>query len=399
MKRWATITLGFLALTSATAPPGWSASPAVVGVDRFRHDSWTSEDGAPAFINAIAQTPDGFLWLAGDGLTRFDGRTFERIATPAGALATASVTTLFVDRSGRLWVGYGQGAGVALYTDGRLRSVPMPAPPPQINTLFQTADGAIWARWGGLGKRLFRLQGGRWTTMDTLVSLPPGTIGSVAVTPDSAAWMTIAKIGGAFSLLRLPPGGGRIESQPDQIGGPTVAVAPDGGLWSADSSGTREIRQAGGLAPKALRRYSEVPGAQVRRLAFDPSGGVWGATRGEGIFRASGPDNAVTRLGLADGLTADMALTAFADREGNVWIGTNGGLDRYRLVPVSRVRDIPPDLVSGLDLAASHDGSLYGVSRGTLYVSRPNGAPQTLATGLKDMAALCPAARSGIWLV
>jgi ligand-binding sensor domain-containing protein len=38
------------------------------GADRtiaqFVHKAWVAKDGAPANINAIAQTTDGYLWLA-----------------------------------------------------------------------------------------------------------------------------------------------------------------------------------------------------------------------------------------------------------------------------------------------------------------------------------------------
>jgi signal transduction histidine kinase/streptogramin lyase len=38
----------------------------------------------------------------------------------------------------------------------------------------------------------------------------------------------------------------------------------------------------------------------------------------------------VERLGLAQGLTADEVASILEDREGNIWVGTDGGLDRFR---------------------------------------------------------------------
>ncbi|MCX6283715.1 MAG: hypothetical protein NTW31_05735, partial [Bacteroidetes bacterium] len=40
--------------------------------------AWTSDNGLPVnSIRAIAQTPDGFIWLATEeGLVRFDGNSF-----------------------------------------------------------------------------------------------------------------------------------------------------------------------------------------------------------------------------------------------------------------------------------------------------------------------------------
>jgi ligand-binding sensor domain-containing protein len=47
----------------------------------FMIDAWGTEEGLPqSSVLSIAQTPDGYLWLATfDGLARFDARTFHRV--------------------------------------------------------------------------------------------------------------------------------------------------------------------------------------------------------------------------------------------------------------------------------------------------------------------------------
>ncbi|MBQ9901973.1 MAG: HD domain-containing protein [Clostridia bacterium] len=53
--------------------------------------------------NAIVETRDGFIWIGSySGLTRYDGRSFERIDSTTGI---ASVVSLFVDSKERLWIG------------------------------------------------------------------------------------------------------------------------------------------------------------------------------------------------------------------------------------------------------------------------------------------------------
>ena len=64
-------------------------------VSQYVRDSWGSQQGLPPGpIYAIAQTPDGYLWLGTErGLVRFDGVTFttlsarhsRRSARPDGA--------------------------------------------------------------------------------------------------------------------------------------------------------------------------------------------------------------------------------------------------------------------------------------------------------------------------
>ena len=46
-------------------------------ISQMVHTSWTGRDGAPAGIRALAQTPDGILWIASfKGLYSFDGLSF-----------------------------------------------------------------------------------------------------------------------------------------------------------------------------------------------------------------------------------------------------------------------------------------------------------------------------------
>ena len=56
-------------------------------VSQYKHTRWTVEDGAPGSIEALAQTPDGYLWLGTPlGLYRFDGVNFEPMRPPRPAL-------------------------------------------------------------------------------------------------------------------------------------------------------------------------------------------------------------------------------------------------------------------------------------------------------------------------
>src|SRR5208282_6809791 len=77
--------------------------------------TWETDDGLPNNrVSGIAQTPDGYLWLAtGGGLARFDGvrfTTFLKDSTPG--LESNRMSSVFAARDGALWVGLDRG-GVA----------------------------------------------------------------------------------------------------------------------------------------------------------------------------------------------------------------------------------------------------------------------------------------------
>ncbi len=76
-------------------------------VSQYLHDSWGTERGFPGgSITAIAQTPDGYLWIGTDkGLVRFDGLSFHQLeqAYP-NPIQIGPVRTLLVDARGDLWI-------------------------------------------------------------------------------------------------------------------------------------------------------------------------------------------------------------------------------------------------------------------------------------------------------
>src|SRR4051794_4361486 len=75
--------------------------------DEYVTRAWDTEDGLPHIsIFGIAQTPDGYLWLATrEGLSRFDGARFTSFNKNSTGLETGYVRTLATDRSGDLWLG------------------------------------------------------------------------------------------------------------------------------------------------------------------------------------------------------------------------------------------------------------------------------------------------------
>src|SRR5205814_9669417 len=121
---------GALLVTALSARASLDPSKALT---QYVHRSWQADSGLPQnSVLAIAQTPDGYLWLGTEGgLVRFDGVRFSPIDDPA--LKIERVRQLYVDRSSRLWV-VGEQGDVALIHEGRVKA-------------FAAADGV---RAGGL---------------------------------------------------------------------------------------------------------------------------------------------------------------------------------------------------------------------------------------------------------
>src|SRR5215475_7983937 len=117
-------------------------------ISQFIHTAWTANDGIPGPVRAIAQTPDGYLWLGTPaGLYRFDGISFAAWRPNARErLLGDFVCALDVDHNGALWIGYCSG-GISVLRDGHLRNY-QPGngfPVGSILSIAEDHSGRIWA--------------------------------------------------------------------------------------------------------------------------------------------------------------------------------------------------------------------------------------------------------------
>jgi ligand-binding sensor domain-containing protein len=76
-------------------------------ISQYLREHWGSDRGlAGGAVTAIAQTPDGYLWVGTEkGLFRFDGLTFRAfpLAVPT-TFAIGCVQRLVADSQGNLWI-------------------------------------------------------------------------------------------------------------------------------------------------------------------------------------------------------------------------------------------------------------------------------------------------------
>ena len=383
-----------------TTPPGFT---------RFKHVRTAADDGAPDGLLRIAQTPDGYIWFAGDALYRFDGVSFERIDWPDSAgRRHASPSALMISKRGELWVGLRDTGGVAVYRRGELRDMHMLDPPRGLAAFAETPDGSVWASSMSLDKRLHRLRGSRWERVDETLRLPSGYIMDLVVARSGGLWVALsAENGQSGALAYLSPNATHFQNVPVRFSGrPKIALDPQGVLWASDATGTRMLFDASGMRVRKPVTFPPVPGVTRASMAFDHSGGLWGTTASAGIFRIDNvrpsrgaSSGAVYRFGASHGLTSDTTYDPFVDREGNVWIATEGGIDQFRGAAAEQNAIVPADTEHGLALAGARDGSIYIGSRRTLFQVPPNGSAKPILKLRTDEVSMCAARGGGVWVI
>lgn len=290
----------------------WAESGRSAGFAGYGHFAWTLQDGSPADIWAMAQSDDGYLWLAtGFGLYRFDGVRFERFRPRSGgALPSTNITAITILPSGDTWIGYA--------SDGY--------PPGKAYWMELDHAGALWV--AGEHTILVR-RPGQYRFQDTGIAVAPQAI---------------------------------------------LAVSRQGEMWLSDARrGTRPIRHSPQGYHDAVEEFPELSAVQAARLLFLPDGSLWGTRRGRGLFRTALP-GADSRMGgavgrtsvqffhKADGLTSDIAVPLFEDREGNLWVGTILGLNRFRYRNVVA-------LPAALATPGGFDQVIHGDDGGVVVVS------------------------------
>lgn len=344
----------------------WALSPDL-RIKQFYHSAWTAKEGAPTDIEDLAQTRDGYLWIASTaGLFRFDGVRFERIDAVHGQrLPSASVYALWAPPSGGLWVGYAFGGASFISNDritnyGEREGLPVAS----VRGFAQDRSGTVWV---ATTRGLRRFDGSQWVDVGPALHLPKTYTGMVSFDTSGTLWIAVDN-----SIRFLRRGESALTTTDIQLNGEIKFLeGPDGTLWLIDETqGVRALYIPSAPANASTRwlRLADPGSGAVDVKVIDREGTFWMSTP-TGIRRLRDPA-ALLRSGLADepspdvflvteGLTGPASKGFFSglqDREGNVWIGTAGGLDRFRESRLAKV-DLPTDS-DGFALAAADGGAM-----------------------------------------
>lgn len=402
-----------LALAPAFSAPRLSAASPSAGAapappPAWMHRSWTARDGAPRFIQALAQDRDGFLWVGSvEGLFRFDGTTFAPVTpAPGHPRAGVAVSALAAAPDGTLWVGHAGGGGVSqvrIGPDGtpRAQDMPLPSPAGEITRIVVGADGAPWIAAGDAEHAVWHRRGARWEPVAApLLDAREGE--PHVLTRRGTLWLTTW--GGP--LLRWQKGATAPVTLPGTVpGGAGLAEAPDGALWLIANDGLRRLPEGTGTAAEtgATVQPLALPRAEFWRAVVDPYGRLWATTFLSGLVAlrpgTAARDGGVEHIGEREGLSSDRASPILADREGSVWVGTERGLDRFVPTPIAALAPVGPRAPTGLAVTGA-GGSAWLANGTALWSLAPGVAPRLVQQLAEPAGALCAGGPDGtVWAI
>src|SRR4249919_3605478 len=328
-------------------------------VNAYFRETWTTREGLPHNqVNAIAQTPDGYLWFGTwEGLVRYNGlefHVFDRGNTPA--LRDNGVRSIRVAPDGALVVGTSRG-GVSVLRKGRWRTYGRADGLAQDEIMDAVLDGRgrLWVATESAG--VTRLDPDGKATQYTQPRIPSNIAFSLLRTRDDQVWLATAA-----GVVRFE--GGRLTIYDARSGLPNAPIfhleqTPEGELFA----GTER-----GLFHRVGERFEIVsdllPTDGVPSLARDAAGELWVGTINHGLLRLD--ESGVDALSSQKGLPNNRVAALFVDREGSLWAGTNAGLLRLRDAPFTTYnteQGLSDDYVRAI--VQSRDDSVWiGTSRG-----------------------------------
>ncbi len=308
------------------SPVAWALDPAL-DVSQYAHTAWKVRDGfTKGSIFAIAQTPDGYLWLGTEfGLLRFDGVRAVPWQPPADQhLLSSTIYSLLAARDGTLWIGTSK--GLAGWKEGKLTTYAELAGH-YIFAIIEDHEGTIWASGltATVGK-LCAIRNGNAKCYGEDGALGRGIM-SLYKDSKGTLWAGVRE-----GLWRWKPGPPKFFSLPGEPNGiralgedtdGTLLVGWKGGLWRFLDGKTEAYP-----IPRSLQ-------FRAQGLLRDRDGGLWIGTQGRGVVHVH--DGRTDVFSVSDGLSGEEVDRVFQDREGTIWMVTPDGLDRFRDFAVATI--------------------------------------------------------------
>jgi signal transduction histidine kinase/ligand-binding sensor domain-containing protein len=357
---------------------------------QYQVQSWTTDNGLPHnIVAALQQSRDGYIWMATfNGLVRFDGvrfTVFDRSNSPG--IRNNRFLTVYEAADGAIWAGT-EGGGVTRYAHGAFVTLTIQEGLPSDHVLGVTGDatGKIWVlsgreivQWDGTRFRpaaapiptltfyrstwnpqvfwasdrdhLYRFTAGQLTVRP----IPPGLQGlsNNRFEEDGAGTLWMGTIG--RRIARITGSAVRFDEISDEQAEegklPSVYIDRGGHHWALTVS--RPLLRLWSLPE------SREPPFVVHAVIEDREGNIWLGSDGHGLYRIRQPR--LTVYSRAQGLSAQNIYPVLAERGGSMWLGvwpsgvsriTNGQVVNYT------VRD---GLASGFvtSLAEDRQGRLW----------------------------------------
>lgn len=330
------------------------------GLSRYDGDNVTNYNVRNGMLDnnctAITTDEQGNLWIGGtEGLSVYDGKEFKhfRMQSPDNSGGSA-VRNIARGSNNKLWCYTDK--EVYSIRDKQIKQLKLPDSNLTVSALYPEKD-TIWV--ASRDGRIFKYHGKTW---DTIYFNFPGQqhlpISTTGFLRDHKGRLLISTLTGLFSIrndsIKLVSSNG----QPIvNIPFTTIAEDINGAIWLGGISGAYRVTDS--LVVKYDKKNGLTDNA-IQTILTDKEGSVWLGSDGQGLFRYSGGEFAV--LDERSNLTGEQVMSFAPTPSGKLYIGTaDAGLfyyDNSNIIPI-------PLQQKNLYISALHADSEYDIWVGT----------------------------------
>ncbi|MEI6075176.1 MAG: two-component regulator propeller domain-containing protein [Verrucomicrobiota bacterium] len=359
VRQW--IVAAFFAATAALAGERTS-------VPEFLLRNWDMDDGLPSTrINAIARTPDGYLWVGTpNGLARFDGARFVVFdAASSPPLKDSYARSLLVRRDESLLIGTFHGT-LSQRNGDHFQTLIGPdiTQGKPILTLFEDEKTNLWLGMDGAGIICWQSGVAHYFTKTNglpglhVEQITAGSSGQIYFFCDGKLCLVES------NLCR------QVE-KPAKVAGSVTAISParEGGIWVATTAtsynGTRIFLLRDGQWSEPTSDYpwpQDYSRSRSYSILEDRAGRLWCATDGRGVFLRT-PGGSWQALDSRFPQSHAQGLCLKESEDGVIWSGTRTtGLQMIRPGPPVTSLHLPAEFEKSvlICVCVRRDGSVWG---------------------------------------
>ena len=319
--------------------------------------SYGVENGiAQSQIQTLEQDLEGNLWIGTmAGLSKFDGKNFSTF-TKKNGLAEDWITSSLLDSKGNIWLGH-WGGGITIYNtmskkfeNNKFENI---SHYKKISSIVEDRDKNLWFATEGAGLIKLETKTNKITNFSVNDGLISNFVTAITLDNKNRLWaagdsgITIINIKGSANLndkkIYITTKNGLSSNNitsikkvlDDEI---WIGTAENGLIIIKNSNLISIEKQPSGQDIINLTTSDGLSSQKIKNIYDDKSGNVWIGTKGGGIIKFNPTEQSVSNnlkkgnfksYGVKQGLNYFNVNTIFEDRESNIWIGTELGLNQF----------------------------------------------------------------------
>jgi signal transduction histidine kinase/ligand-binding sensor domain-containing protein len=285
------------------------------GLVRVRHGRAAAVADVPLpQINCLVSDERNGLWIGtDDGIFRWDGRSVIPAVTDQAGRARA--LAMVKDRDGNVWVGTADGL-VRIDSHGTV-SLERRDPSAAVTALFEDREGDLWV---GDAAGIERWRDGAFTSYASVDRVMAGGIGPVFSDAGNRVWFAPAS-GGLYWFRD-----GHVGAVPSLQGDVIYSIAGDvdAVLVGRQSGGITRVRASGeAFLTETFTERDGLAQNQVFAVHRARDGAVWAGTLSRGASRLK--DGVFTTYTTTEGLASNTVAAVLEAADGAVWFATPNG--------------------------------------------------------------------------